>query len=79
MRPKKTQHSASDDLFRSRPDQIINMDHEMGPLGLPKMPAQIASLAHPQSRFPAKSITSSARKIAPHQGHRRSSRPTVKP
>ena len=29
MRPKQTQHSGSDDLFRSRLDQIINMDHEL--------------------------------------------------
>jgi IS5 family transposase len=29
MRPKKTQPSGSGDLFRSRLDQIINMDHEL--------------------------------------------------
>lgn len=29
MRPKKTKHSGSDDLFRSRLDQIINLDHEL--------------------------------------------------
>ena len=29
MRPKKTQKSGSDDLFRSRLDQIINMRHEL--------------------------------------------------
>lgn len=29
MRPKKTQHSGSGDLFRARLDQIINMDHEL--------------------------------------------------
>lgn len=29
MRPKKTRHSGSGDLFRSRLDQIINMDHEL--------------------------------------------------
>ena len=29
MRPKKTKRSGSGDLFRSRLDQIINMDHEL--------------------------------------------------
>ena len=29
MRPRKTQHSGSGDLFRSRLEQIINMDHEL--------------------------------------------------
>ena len=29
MRPKKTQKSGSDALFRSRLDQIINMHHEL--------------------------------------------------
>ena len=29
MRPKKTRQSGSGDLFRSRLDQIINMDHEL--------------------------------------------------
>ena len=29
MRPKKAKHSGSGDLFRSRLDQIINMDHEL--------------------------------------------------
>ena len=38
-----------------------------GRLGLPKMPAQIASFAGPQSRFPAKPITSSGEKITLHQ------------
>jgi len=33
MRPKKTQPSGSGDLFRSRLDQIINMDHELVRLG----------------------------------------------
>ena len=29
MRPRKTQMSGSDDLFRSRLDQIINMRHPL--------------------------------------------------
>ena len=29
MRPKKTQYSGTDDLFRSRLDQTINMRHEL--------------------------------------------------
>jgi transposase, IS5 family len=29
MRPKKTEHSGSSDLFRARLDQIINMRHEL--------------------------------------------------
>lgn len=29
MRPKKREKSSSDDLFRARLDQIINMRHEM--------------------------------------------------
>jgi hypothetical protein len=29
MRPKKTRQDGSHDLFRSRLDQIINMDHEL--------------------------------------------------
>lgn len=33
MRPRQTEHSGSNDLFRSRLDQIINMKHELVRLG----------------------------------------------